>query len=406
MIMSLIYILRLIFESLKFVLHTKYKWMLIFFIVWLFRVDFIADTGGGGGKALQIVCLFCMFLLLLKYNKLGIWLKMNVPIKSCVLLYSFGTLSALWAFLPSYAAFMAIQNIVLLLVLIWLFSNFHSFYSTERAFVILMVGCALFETIGLRLTWWHSLIVHHLASGSMSAICISYCVGELLRARKSEKERKLMLKGAILIAAFILITSTSSGANASTVFGIAVALVISGNIAWASLLFVAFIILYFNQDLIQQIIFFIMPGKDLNTIETATGRQEMWNAIWVLAALKPMLGYGYGCIERVISDFLDWQINDAHNMYMGIYGSLGIIGCVIFYIMLGSSLITSLVKRAEKGFCGVVAAFSCAMLNGYSFGYLSGKACSITIAFFALVCLTYYYPIANRNDKRKFKQQN
>lgn len=403
---SVFYLFGQIFVSLRFVFKSKYKWMLIFFLTWLFRVDFIADTGGGGGKILQICCLLCMFFLLVKFHAISLLKKTNSPIKLCFILYTFGIISVLWAFMPSYAAFMAIQNVILLLTLVWYFSKFKTFYLAEYGFVILMVGCALFETIGLRLTWWHSLIVHHLASGSISAICICYCFGELLKSNDNELQRKKMLRGAIIIALIILVTSTSSGANVSAVFGVVIALILSGNVLWAGLLFVLFLILYLNQDLIQQIIFFIMPGKDLATIETATGRQTMWDAIWILTALRPLVGYGYGCIERVISDYLDWQINDAHNMYLGIYGSLGIIGSIIFYIFLMSCLVVSWIKRNLKGYCGILSAFSCAMLNGYSFGYLSGKACSITIAFFALVCLTYFYSKYNKDDRQKIKLSN
>ena len=47
--------------------------------------------------------------------------------------------------------------------------------------------------------------------------------------------------------------------------------------------------------------------------------------------------------------------------------------------------------RMKAGYIGLISAFACAMLNGYSYGFLSGKACSITIIYMSLIVLTFFY---------------
>lgn len=84
--------------------------------------------------------------------------------------------------------------------------------------------------------------------------------------------------------------------------------------------------LYLNQDLLTTLMFLVMPGKSLETVSSASGRQALWDVLLNLAAQKPFLGWGYACIERAVTN-TGFMASDAHNNYLGIYGSLGIIGC-------------------------------------------------------------------------------
>lgn len=397
----MIYLLKMVLLLLIKVFKSRYKWLIILFFVWLFRVDFIQDTGDGVGKALQIGSLIGIVFFIVKYKRSIFYItffRTNYTIKSCVILYIFGTLSALWSIMPMFSFYMGFQNVILLVAVVWMLSICHSFKGLEKSFLLSTVICILFESIALRLTWQPSLFVHHLASGSSAAICISYCIGELLCMKKKDTERKRLLTGCVLVSIIVLVTSTSSGANASAVFGIAIGLLLSRKIFWAFLLFATALFLYYNQHMIESLLLFIMPGKTMAVIESKTGRTLFWNEIYRLIDYRPLLGYGFACIERAISKTLDIAIIDAHNSYLGIYGSLGVIGSIIFYIHLGITLITILRNYLKPGFLGVFAGICCALLNGYSFGFLSGKGCSIIIIYFFLVALTFFYIKVKKYD--------
>ena len=51
---------------LKWVLKSKYRWFLILFTLWLYRVEFMPDTGIGMAKILQVGTIFGILVLLLK----------------------------------------------------------------------------------------------------------------------------------------------------------------------------------------------------------------------------------------------------------------------------------------------------------------------------------------------------
>ena len=52
----------------KWVWKSRYKWMLILYLLWLYRINFIQENGSGVGKIIQVTTLFG---LLFYMNKTG-----------------------------------------------------------------------------------------------------------------------------------------------------------------------------------------------------------------------------------------------------------------------------------------------------------------------------------------------
>ena len=370
------------------------KIIVILFFVWLYRVDFIPADGGGIAKALQVVCIFGLLLIVYRknHNIIGnTYLRSNGPVKSILILYTYALISTLWAFIPIFAFFLSFQMIILCLLLFWVFSQIHDFKTMEKVFITICYSIILFEAIFHRVLFVPSLFIHELTSASSAAMLFSYCLAEYLNMKIHDSERSSYLKFTMLFSVCILITSTSSGANASAILGMIISLFFSGNIIYAFGLIIIALFLYFNQDLITKLLFFIMPGKDMTAIESATGRTELWETMMNLADQKPLFGWGFACIERAATAFGDKASPDAHNNYIGIYGSLGYVGIILLIYHYCTNVIYLLKRRSRIGCLGLLAAASCSMLNGYSYGFLSGKACSITVIYFMIVVLSFYY---------------
>lgn len=385
--------LKSLFQSLAVVLHSKYKWLLILFVLWLYRVDFISADGGGLAKGLQVITIFGLLYLVLSNKKSIVsyaYNRTNLPVQSVLWLYTYAVISTLWALIPTFAFFLSFQNVVLIFVLLWVISLARDFIQMEKFLLIFSVLVTLFEVVCIRILNSPTLFIHYLSGGSAAAICIAYSVGELLANHRLNKERKKLLKNTLLISLFILVTSTSSGANASAVFGFIVALFLSGKILYALLLLCFGLFLYLNPHLIETLILMVMPGKTLDSLQSSSGRTALWDILYELAAQKPLFGWGYACIERAVTQ-TGFMASDAHNNYLGIYGSLGIVGCIFLVIQMLSSVVYTLQRRMRPGYVGLTCAFCCAILNGYSYGFLSGKACSITVIYFCLVILTFTY---------------
>lgn len=398
--------IKFIYQGFTIATKSKFKYLLLLFALWLFRIEFIPDVGGGGAaKALQVGCLAGMLCMIVKWYPSIVSVsfgKTNAAVKSALWLYLFALLSTLWAFDPRFAFFLSFQNIVLIMTLVFVYSRFHTFRSTEMMFVLFVSIMIIFESICIRFTQ-RVLIAHFLPAASSAAMLFSYSIAEYLNASASDRKRKKILRYAIILSVVILLTCTSGGANASAAFGLSIALFFSKKRIYAIPIFAIAAFFFLNQDLLNELITVLMPGKTKEVIESGNGRDSIWELIFRLAEEKPWLGWGFACVERVMSEeAIKGQIlSDAHNSYIGIYGSLGIVGCVFLGTHIANQLTTIYPRIRRRGYTGLLAASGCALLNCYTYGFLSGKACSITVTYFSLVVLTFYYKkLAKSNDNK------
>lgn len=389
------------------VLKSKYKWLAMLYMLLLYRIEFMPDTGGGLAKAIQVVALSLIICLLIKYdgNFIGKgFSRSNMPIKSVLILYVYAMASTIWSLMPQLAFFMSFQNVVMLMLMHWMLTRFVDFKSIEKTFVCFVMLTIIFENICIRLFAQHVLIAHFLPAASSAAILFSYSIGEYLAAKKSDKERKSFLFNTVVLCACLLVVNTSGGANSSALFGFAVALWMARKYVPAFLISTVAIFVFTNQDLFNEIILTLMPDKNLEQIESGNGRQEIWENLLAAAKEKPTFGWGFACVERTVgSIFEDQVLSDAHNNYIGMYGSLGIVGLILFCFHYVVQLFSSLMRKLRPGYVGIICATACAMLNGYSYGFMSGKTCSITIAYFAVVVLTYAYSKVKCYDRQAIK---
>lgn len=387
--------ISLIYKNLKLAISSKFKWFFIIFGIWLYRVECMSDTGFGIAKILQIGSIGILFFLITQnYSSLWsfIYKKSNTPFKTCLYLYSFAALSSIWAFLHSYTLYMSLQNIVILgCIFLFCIYNNCSFRKTENLFIISISIIMFFLFLIYRIFYGHGFFSHILSLASTAAIMISYCSAELLTMKRNDIQRKKIFIGTIILSLFILITQTSSGANVSALFGLLIGFIFSRKFICVFLILITGIFLYFNQDMIDNIILLIMPGKTLESVQSASGREALWEHLWALVEQKPLLGWGFGGAERAVTILYNFPAIDAHNLYLGILSGLGILGCIFLGIHMFSSIFYSFKRRSKPGYAGILAAICCAYLNGYSFGFLSGKACCITVTYFILIGLTYAY---------------
>lgn len=390
----MLYYLKNLYRIIIHILKSKYKWMLILFVLWLYRVDFIPADGEGLAKGLQVVTIFGMLGLVLIYKNNIVQLayqQRGTPVKTILWLYTFALISTVWAFMPTFAFFLSFQNLVLIFVLTWMFGEFKDFKSMEKGFIYLAILMMLFEVVTIRVIEAPKPFIHFLPGGSSAAVCFSYCIGELLSEKRKDTPRIKFLKRSMIVSLLVLITSTSSGANVSAIFGFGLALLLSGRTKYAIPLLIGSAILYIDKDLLDSLILFVMPGKTKEIIESGNGRETIWNGIMAVTAARPLYGWGFACGERVASSYLNWTLSDAHNNYLGLYGGLGLTGIGLLILHQIATIWQTFIRRMKIGYLGLFCALCCASANGYTYGYLSGKTCSITVIYFAMLVLAFYY---------------
>ncbi len=391
----MLHYLKLAINGIIELLKGPYKWFAIFFMAFLYRIEFMSDVGFGLAKIMQVVTVFGLLYMLYRERRNWIDLltrKMNMPVKSVTWLYIFALCTTLWAINPQFAFFLSFQNLVMIMLFTMAFSIFDDLYNMERGFIFFTFTIVTFEFIASRIETT-SLFNHLLQSGSLSAMMLSYCAGEFMVCDAHDVERRSLLKYSAVAFMFYLVVNTSGGANAAAAVAVGMAMLLSGKYVYALLVIIVGGVLFFNQDLIDSLILTLMPGKNMETIKIGNGRDAIWENLLRYADQKPWLGWGFACIERVQQTGIigGQSLSDAHSNYVGMYGSLGIVGCVFFGWHLLATGIHLFKRRMQTGFLGLLTAFTCATINGYSYGFLSGKTCSITICYFIVIILSYYY---------------
>lgn len=375
-------------------LKSKYRWILIFFIVWVYRVSCMPAGAGGVAQGLQILTTFGLLYFAIKANSRSVSLGLfhsKMPNTTMTWYLLLALVSTLWSYKPMLSFFMSVEKLVFMIVLFAVFSKFKTFENTERTFVYLMVGMLVFNGIATRVMGYQALIGHDLQQGSCAAMCFSYCCGEYLARKTKSRSRYKMLMASMIISIFFLAISTSGGANASAALGFGIALLVCGKFVWGILLLVLGGALYFFKDLAGDVFGFLMAGKSEDDIKSSTGRTAIWEVVRELGAQKPYFGWGYAAMERYITDIGTMPLTDLHSNYYGSYGSTGLVGLGLLIIHHIAAILYSFGKRLKPGYVGLLSAICCGTLNGYSYGFLSGKTAIITVVYLAVLMMTFIY---------------
>ena len=224
-----------LYYYIKMLLQSTAKWMLIMYVVWIYRVSCMPAVAGGIAQGLQIGTLLGMLFYAYKWNRLCItWglFRTGAPVLTIVLYLMLGMISTAWSYKPDYSLFMSMEKMAFLAIFFTLLTMPRTFLSIEKIVVLLMIGTLIFNWFAPRLVGYQRLMGHDLQEGSCAAMCMSYCTGELLASKVYTHQRMMMFRIVIILCGIFLFTSTSGGANASAALGVAVAFVVSGKIVW------------------------------------------------------------------------------------------------------------------------------------------------------------------------------
>ena len=149
-----------------------------------------------------------------------------------------------------------------------------------------------------------------------------------------------------------------------------------------------------NETLFDKIFGMLMQGKSQNDIQSATGRTAIWEEMMPLANQKPIFGWGYAAIERLMTDRQVMRLTDVHSNFYGSYGGTGIVGLILLVVHHIMAVLYSFRRMLKPGFAGVLCALLCGTMNGYSYGFLAGKTALISVFYLAFVMLTFVYTYA------------
>ena len=369
--------------------------VLLLLFIWLFRLCFLTQ-GNKGGVAINkyvVIQIFVILLLALKLHaeKVTFWKLLNYnATKHFAFLYIFGMISIIWSIFPMMSFFFSFENLVCMTAILYLSLKFSDVYQLEKFFIYTIIFIiSMFLVKGA----FSFRSFHSVTYSSISAMLTMYCLVELCSHNRFNHNSKT-LKTGLVFGIIILFLTTSGGAIFSVFLALFAFLLLSQKSTWRMLLFLAIgtICILIVLGYQQKILAVLFPNKSTESILTAHGRTVVWNMINEKVAIKPLLGWGYATVERILPIYCI----DAHNSIIGIRGSLGNIGCIYLVFTMLYVLSYFHLQRKNFGFRGIFFAILCAFINSNTSKFLASKAGPCTFTFQFLLVLGAAYRILNQ----------
>ena len=317
------------------------------------------------------------------------------------LVFFMGICSITWGILPWMGCYFAFENLVMLSTIYYLASKTKNFYQLERYYLfanMLILGAFLFKCIAFRGGHFHSV-----SYSTVAGYLLVYSIGEY-GEEGHPPENVRMLKWGMFWGILGLILTTSSGAIVSTFVAMFILVIYakSPTLKFLALLAITILLFAYFSGSIEWVLSILFPGKSMASITTAHGRTVIWDMIFEKAAERPILGWGYASVERI----LPLYCTDAHNAVVGVIGSLGYVGGVILVLGMLSLIFYCLGNRSIKGMRGILAAAVCGLVNSNTSNFISAQAGLQSVSFLmvlvmAVFCKKFY---DDQNHEKTFQK--
>ncbi len=377
--------------------YQRNKALIIPLSLWLFRICFLLQ-GNEGGVAINKFVLFQIFMIIIifmnlcKVNFLPILLIRYSSTSGFALIYILGMASMLWSVLPLMSCFFAFENLVCMTVLLYLAQQCKDQFQLERIFiwsVISIICMFIIRNVTIGGTW------HSVTYSTIAAMLTTYCLGEY-NVKNRPDENVKMLRYGLASGIFILIITTSGGAMFSTAISLFALSLFAEKPAVRVFAFISIMILVIMwfSGATDKVLDILFPGKSMASIMSAHGRTVVWDMINEKVAERPILGWGYAAVERILPIYCV----DAHNSIVGIRGSLGNVGCGLLIITMVMLMVDFYKNNTHFGYRGLMISTLCAFINSNTTNFLAAKAgpCALTFQFL-LILGASYIEIGRRN---------
>lgn len=365
--------------------------LILLLFAWLFRLCFLLQANYGSVAMnkyviLQIGLILAIFFILISKRFYPIQLYKYTFTRQFALIYILGMISCLWSVLPLMSCFFAFENLVCMMVLLYLVVRCKDKFQLERFYIGIVIAILLM--FFSRQCLFGGFYFHSVSYSTVAAMLTTYCLGEWGKSNRP-LENITSLKIGLLFGVCFLVLTTSGGAIFSTFLSCLVLVLFARNKSVRFLTFIflcVFAYMWFSGET-DAILSFLFPGKSMAAITSGHGRTYIWDMIYEKIAERPWLGWGYAAVERV----LPLYCTDAHNSLIGIRGSLGNVGFASLIIAMLLQLFYLFRRSRLFGFKGLLVATVCAFINSNTTNFLASKAGPSALTFQLLLVLGAVY---------------
>jgi O-antigen ligase len=153
---------------------------------------------------------------------------------------------------------------------------------------------------------------------------------------------------------------------------------------------------------IEDIMRLLSRSGDAQEIATGTSRTHIWSVVKVLIAQKPSFGWGYGSSVFIMPQYarlMGHAAPHAHNMFLQLWLTTGLVGLVLFVVAIASRFAIAL--RNGELFAMVLMLF--VVLNGLSESSAFGGVANITTVALCFAATSFMHESRAREaSQRRF----
>jgi exopolysaccharide production protein ExoQ len=357
-------------------------------LIWLFfdgsrlPAQWIGDQVVTASKALEegdpldrgiffVLIMSAIIFLATRSFPWGRFFTRNFPL---ALLLVYALLSVAWSDFPFVAFkrwFRDLGNYLMILVVVSDSSPFNAVVLLLRRLCFLLVPLSIllikyYPDMGKQYDYWTGAAMFVGATTSKNMLGVLCLVSGIFffwdtvrrwHDRKDRQIRRIILFNAAFLSITLWLLNLSSSATSTVCFVMGCLVILAANASFfrrnpallkffAPTAFCVYLILAFGLDINGDLAGAV--GRD----PTLTGRSNIWNAV-LSTHTNPLLGAGYESfwlgprLTRVWE--LAGHVNEAHNGYLELYLSLGLIGLLLLFVFMAASYVAICKRLSPSG---------------------------------------------------------
>jgi O-antigen ligase len=274
----------------------------------------------------------------------------------------------------------------------------------------LLVGWVVYyenPALGTSETWVNDVIQLRMAgiagqANNLGASCAKF-LGALFLLWWSGRIKLIVLVPLTALGLVTLAASEGRTAALSVLAGVMV-VVLARTLWWVAAAalsgLAALIVAMFLSVHIETITSRLSRSGDPSEVFTLTGRLDIWQVVWDRIVEKPFLGWGYNSSKVVLGQFegFNWglMVDTAHNMFLQLLLSIGIIGTIPIIVPL-LSLIWKIVVRPDpfRDFIVVIV-----IVTGISDAIALGSTPTVMTLLFFIAVVLPQTPVRSARSKQ------
>jgi O-antigen ligase len=306
----------------------------------------------------------------------------NSSLRFYFLYCALGVLSGLWSLNPFFSVYRAVEVTTLSLAVLYFCLNTSSLAESVQRVTLLLWSALVVIAFSHVLRGGFGWVMKSNGMGAIAAMTACFFVAWIMAGRVRQ-DRKLLIQGGVGVV--LVLMSMSLASWWAFWFGILYCALFTRRKAFVVALLAAGIGVFFmlGGDTRERL---LLRDKQVQSLETMTGRTLIWQDFWEASQRRPMLGFGFAMGAREVGSI--YATNTHNSFYASLLG-VGWVGvlCWVLFIVTFLRELSRFRHAVHPIWLACAAALAAGALNSMSLAIVGEQWNPATTAFLTLLGL-------------------